>query len=147
MGDLDRERLARFGQRMTEMLNGGMLSLMTSIGQQTGLFEVMARLEPETSERIAAAAGLNERYVREWLDTMVTGKIVEYSPNGRTYFLPAEHAALLTRAAGPDNLAVLAQTVPLLAESRKASSTAFIAAAETAGKFRTAAQGQSLAGG
>lgn len=119
MGDLDQERLGRFGERMTEILNGGMLSLMTSIGHQTGLFEVMAALESETSERIAAAAGLNERYVREWLDTMVTGRIVDYSPKDRIYFLPAEHAALLTRAAGPDNLAVLAQTVPLLAEVQK----------------------------
>jgi 2-polyprenyl-3-methyl-5-hydroxy-6-metoxy-1,4-benzoquinol methylase len=119
MGDLDRERVARFGERMTGILNGGMLSLMTSIGHQTGLFEVMATLEPETSDRIAAVAGLNERYVREWLDTMVAGRIVDYSPNDRTYVLPAEHAALLTRAAGPENLAVLAQTVPLLAEVHK----------------------------
>jgi len=100
---------------MTDLLNGGMLSLMTSIGYRTGLFEVMAKLEPASSEKIAAAAGLNERYVREWVNTMASGNIVAYSPDDRTYFLPQEHAALLTAAAGPDNLAALAYTVPLLA--------------------------------
>jgi 2-polyprenyl-3-methyl-5-hydroxy-6-metoxy-1,4-benzoquinol methylase len=115
MAALDQARVDLFARRMTDIVNGGMLSLMTSIAYQTGLFEVMAKLESASSERIAAEAGLNERYVREWLNTMVTGRIVEYSPDTRTYFLPPEHAALLTAAAGPDNLAALAHTVPLLA--------------------------------
>jgi SAM-dependent methyltransferase len=54
-------------------------------------------------------AGLKERYVREWLGAMVTGRIIEYDPATRRYWLPREHAASLTRAAGPDNLAALSQ--------------------------------------
>ena len=34
--------------------------------------------------------------------------------NEATYVLPPEHAALLTRAAGPDNFATFAQYIPLL---------------------------------
>ena len=60
---------------MMDILNGGMFSLMTSIGHQTGLFESMADLPLPTREQIAELSGLNERYVREWLNTMVTGKI------------------------------------------------------------------------
>ena len=37
---------------------------------------------------------------------MVTGRIVEYDPERRTYRLPPEHALSLTRAGGPRNLAV-----------------------------------------
>jgi 2-polyprenyl-3-methyl-5-hydroxy-6-metoxy-1,4-benzoquinol methylase len=45
---------------------------------------------------------------------MVTGRIVDYdSQNGR-YSLPAEHAGFLTRAAGPYNLASIAQLIPML---------------------------------
>ena len=44
---------------------------------------------------------------------MTTGQIVEHDPAG-TYRLPAEHAAWLTRAASPDNLAVTAQWIPTL---------------------------------
>ena len=36
---------------------------------------------------------------------MVTGRVVEYESAARTYWLPREHAASLTRTAGPDNLA------------------------------------------
>ncbi len=91
MAELDQEKMEDFGGRMMDILNGGMLSLMTSIGHQTGLFEAMAGMPQATSHDVATAAGLDERYVREWLDTMVTGKILEYSPEERAYTLPAEH--------------------------------------------------------
>jgi len=41
-------------------------------------------------------AALKERYVREWLGSMVTSGIFTYSPHARTYALPEEHAVLLT---------------------------------------------------
>ncbi len=115
MTQLDQEKVGRFAERMTDIVNGGALSLMISIGYETGLFEAMAKSAPASSEKIASDAGLNERYVREWLDTMVTGRIIDYSPESGTYVLPPEHAALLTLASGPDNMAVLAHSVPLLA--------------------------------
>ncbi|HEU5260751.1 MAG TPA: hypothetical protein VFU41_04905 [Gemmatimonadales bacterium] len=42
------------------------------MGHRTGLFDVMSKLPPATSDEIAARAVLNERYVREWLGAMVT---------------------------------------------------------------------------
>jgi 2-polyprenyl-3-methyl-5-hydroxy-6-metoxy-1,4-benzoquinol methylase len=76
----------------------------------------MAGLPPSNSEEICSAANLNERYVREWLDAMVVGRIVEYDPENGTYHLPPEHAAFLTRAAAPDNIAVTAQFIPLMSQ-------------------------------
>ncbi len=112
--EVNEAKVEEFAGKMVGVLNGGMLALMTSIAHQTGLFDVMARMPPSTSEEIASAANLNERYVREWLGAMVVGGIVEYDSAGKTYHLPPEHAACLTRAAGPDNLANLAQYLPLL---------------------------------
>jgi 2-polyprenyl-3-methyl-5-hydroxy-6-metoxy-1,4-benzoquinol methylase len=100
---------------MMGVLNDGAIALMTSIGHRTGLFDVMARLPPSTSHQIAAAANLNERYVREWLAAMVVGSVVEHDPENITYRLPSEHAAWLTRAATPNNIAVAAQLIPVLA--------------------------------
>lgn len=94
-----------FAARMLDILNSSAISLMTSIGHRTELFDTMAELPPSTSRQIADAAGLNERYVREWLGAMVTGRFVDYDPNHKTYSLPAEHAAFLTRAAASDNIA------------------------------------------
>ncbi|MFQ5767492.1 MAG: class I SAM-dependent methyltransferase [Acidobacteriota bacterium] len=99
----------QFAARMLDMANEGFLTLMTSVGHQTGLFDAMAALEAAGSAEIAAAAKLNERYVREWLGAMVTGRMVEYDPEKRTYRLPAEHAASLTRAAGTGNMATMMQ--------------------------------------
>jgi 2-polyprenyl-3-methyl-5-hydroxy-6-metoxy-1,4-benzoquinol methylase len=115
MDELDPTKVNGFAQRMMDIVNGGALSLMTSVGYQTGLFEVMDGLEPASSEKIASEAGLNERYVREWLDGMVTGRIIEYSPQNGSYVLPPEHAASLTLASGPDNMAAFAHSIPLLA--------------------------------
>jgi hypothetical protein len=75
---------------------------------------VIGGLPPSTSEQIASAADLNARYVREWLAAMVVGRIVEHNPEEGTYYLPQEHAAFLTRAASPDNIAVTAQFIPLM---------------------------------
>ena len=84
--------------------------------EQHGGIHVMAELPPSTSSQIADAVGLNERYVREWLGGMTTGGVVEYNPGFATYFLPRDRAALLTRPAGPDNLARTAQFIPMLGE-------------------------------
>jgi len=113
---LDQTRSEAFAGRMMDVLNGAGITLMTSIGHQVGLFDAMADCVPATSQQIAAAAELDERYVREWLGVMVTGRMIDYTPTDGTYILPAEHAAWLTRAAGTDNLAVTAQFVPLLAQ-------------------------------
>jgi 2-polyprenyl-3-methyl-5-hydroxy-6-metoxy-1,4-benzoquinol methylase len=112
----DDARAEAFAERMLDVLNGAAISLMTSIGHQVGLFDTMADLPSATSQQIADAAGLNERYVREWLGVMVTGGVVDHDPLAGTYALPPEHAAWLTRAAGTDNLALQAQYIPLLAQ-------------------------------
>ena len=87
---------------------------MASIGHRTGLFDVMRDLPPSTSEGIAATAGLNERYVREWLGAMVTAGVVEVDPSTSHFRLPAEHAAFLTRAAAADNMAAFTQYISVL---------------------------------
>ena len=102
---IDQQKAEAFAGQMLGMLNGGMLATLTSVGHRTGLFDTMAEMAPATSEQIAKKAGLNERYVREWLGAMATGHVIEYDPAGRTYRLPPEHAAFLTRAAGPNNMA------------------------------------------
>jgi SAM-dependent methyltransferase len=112
--ELDEARAEAFAGRMLDALNAASVTLMTSVGYRTRLFDRLAELAPSTSEEIADAAGLNERYVREWLGAMVTGRVVDYDPGARTYSLPAEHAASLTRTAGPDNIAAIAPYFPLM---------------------------------
>ena len=89
-----------FAERMLRTMNEAALALMVSVGHRTALFDAMAGMPAATSAEIAAAAGLDERYVREWLAVMTTGRIVEHDGAAGSYSLPAGHAAWLTRAAG-----------------------------------------------
>ena len=91
-----------FAGKLLQTYNGAALTIMISVGHRTGLFAAMKGMAPATSAEVALAAGLNERYVREWLGAMVTGGVVVVG-DGR-YTLPDEHAACLTGAesmAGP----------------------------------------------
>jgi 2-polyprenyl-3-methyl-5-hydroxy-6-metoxy-1,4-benzoquinol methylase len=111
----DQSRADAFAASLLESFNRAAFCLMASIGHRTGLFDAMRDRPPSTSPELAHAAGLNERYVREWLGAMVTAGVVEIDVTGSRYSLPPEHAALLTRAAGTDNMALLAQLIPMLA--------------------------------
>ena len=112
----DRAKADAFAGELLTTLNHGAVCLMVSVGHRTGLFDVMSKLPPATSNAIALQAGLNERYVREWLGAMVTARVVEVDPATLHFSLPAEHAAFLTRAAAADNLAVFAQYIPVLGD-------------------------------
>lgn len=112
--ELNQERLEEFGGQALDTLNKAAVALMMSIGHRTRLFSTMAELGETSSEEIAEASGLHERYVREWLGAMVTGGIVDYDEDSNTYSLPPEHAAFLTPEVPTDNMANFAQLIPLL---------------------------------
>jgi 2-polyprenyl-3-methyl-5-hydroxy-6-metoxy-1,4-benzoquinol methylase len=114
MQKFDTLKAENFAGSLIDTLNRGSLSLMISLGHRSGLFDTMAEMDFATSREIADSAKLNERYVREWLGAMVTGRVIEYDPAANTYLLPAEHAAFLTRKAGADNVAVFTQYVAVL---------------------------------
>ncbi len=111
---LDSKKAEAFASRLLGVLNDGALCLMTSIGHRTGLFDTMRDQPPMTSDEIASRAGLNERYVREWLGAMATAGVVEIDSTSVRFTLPPEHAGFLTRAAGADNIGVFTQYIAML---------------------------------
>lgn len=114
-----------FAGRIAGVINDGALAVMISIGHRLGLFETLAGHSSVTSENLAAEAGLAERYVREWLAVMVTGRIVTFDAASGCYGLPPEHAACLINGAPLGNLAVFAQHVALLGQMQDAALTFF----------------------
>ncbi len=76
----DAHKMEAFAGQMMSVINNAALGNMISIGHRTRLFDVMDTMEPATSDEIATCAGLNERYVREWLGALVCGNIIAYSP-------------------------------------------------------------------
>lgn len=123
---IDMAKVEAFGETMTNILNFGMTANMMSIGHQVGLFDAMAAIDDHaTSEQIATAAGLDERYVREWLGAMTSAGVVDYHRGKAGYHLPPEHAALTTRAAGPHNFASYTQFIPMCGSIEPELITAF----------------------
>ena len=91
----DPDLAKQFAGKMLSIYTGAVLTKLIDIGYQTGLFE-SSKLGPASSEELSERAGLNERYVREWLGAMTTGGIYTYDPATQRYTLPDEHAVALT---------------------------------------------------
>lgn len=111
---LDRQRVQDFARKLFGHYTSGILTLLVDIGHKTGLFEAAAK-GPGSSREIADRAGLDERYVREWLAAMATGGIVEYDAVSGAFALPPEHAACLTGTSSR-NLAASSQSLPMLSK-------------------------------
>ena len=114
VASVNQKKTESFGDRLLMALNDGALCLMISVGHRTGLFDAMRNSPAASSKEIAKRAGLKERYVREWLGALLTGGVVEFDASSQGFFLPAEHAAFLTRAAGADNIGVFTQYISSL---------------------------------
>lgn len=102
-------------ERLVQVLDDGAIAVLASIGHDTGLFETLATLPPASSQQLADAAGLDERYVREWLGGVVCAEIVEYDPAARTYALCPEVRPFVT-GTGADNLARTMRLVTLMGQ-------------------------------
>ncbi|WP_194778439.1 class I SAM-dependent methyltransferase [Pararhodonellum marinum] len=113
--DIDPAKAEGFAGSLVEMINQGALTIMVSMGHQLGLFDAMVGLAPSTSAEIAEKTGLHERYVREWLNAMAVGKIVEVDHSSTYFHLPQEHAMYLSRHFPGDNIALFSQYIPVLA--------------------------------
>src|SRR5690349_21911824 len=102
-------------ERLVQVLDDGAIAVLASIGHDTGLFETLATLPPASSQQVADAAGLDERYVREWFGGVVCAEMVEYDPDARTYALCPDVRPFVT-GTGADNLARTMRLVTLMGQ-------------------------------
>jgi 2-polyprenyl-3-methyl-5-hydroxy-6-metoxy-1,4-benzoquinol methylase len=110
--DVETAAVEEFAAKLVEIITGGLLTSLIEIGWRTRLFE-LATAGPATSAELAERGGLQERYVREWLAAMATAGIFEYDAVNRRFWLPVEHAAVLTGDTY-DNLAPVAFLVSVI---------------------------------
>jgi SAM-dependent methyltransferase len=110
MTEPDRRKVREFARHVFGLYTGASLAYLIDIGHRTGLFTAAAA-GPGAPSDLAGRAGLDERYVREWLGAMATGGIMTVEDG--IYALPPEHAAALT-GDGSKNMAPMAAMVTLL---------------------------------
>lgn len=81
--------------RVVTDLGAAFSGVLVNVGRKLGLYQAMANLGACTSVALAAATGIRERYVREWLANQAAGGYVAYDPETRTYALPPAQAMVL----------------------------------------------------
>ena len=83
------------------------------LGDVLGLYRVLADKGPLTSAELAEAAGIHERYAREWLEHQAASELLELEPNGaeRRFQLPEGHDEALLDASSLNYIAPMARAV------------------------------------
>jgi 2-polyprenyl-3-methyl-5-hydroxy-6-metoxy-1,4-benzoquinol methylase len=98
---VDAQKLEQFVFRAVEEVGATLNAALVVMGDKLGLYRALAGAGGLTSAELATRTGLNERYVREWLNAQAAGGYVDYDPPSATYTLPAEQAVALTDPASP----------------------------------------------
>lgn len=112
---------------------GGLLQTMevttVFLGDALGLYTALAETGPITSSKLAEHTGLDERYLREWLDQQAVAGIIAAENGGsapRRYSISPEHAIVLTEKTSPAYLGgvgkllnALGSVLPALVEAFK----------------------------
>ncbi len=88
-----------FAERVVDDLGGAFTVGLAYLGDRLGLFSKLAG-GPLTSGELAQQSGLDERYVREWLNAMVAARYVEHQPDRGAYAMTPEQAAVLADEGG-----------------------------------------------
>lgn len=93
-----RDPLALFSFRLFSNLQGAVTSAMVHLGDRLGLYKALAGLgRPATSDEVAGTAGLDERWVREWLHNQGAAELVTVTTgrDGERFSLSDEATAVL----------------------------------------------------
>jgi SAM-dependent methyltransferase len=104
--------------------------LAVYVGDRLGLYRILAERGSSTSAELAAAAGLSERYVREWLEQQASSAILEVDEahadiGARRYTLPAGHDEALVDDTSLNCIAPIGQLVVACAKPMDAVLDAF----------------------
>ena len=94
------ERDALLGRLYTSTI-GALELFHVYLGDRLGLYQALATQGPLSAKGLASAAGINERYAREWLEQEAVAGILVAEPGGhdeRRYSLPRGHSEVLLDA-------------------------------------------------
>ncbi|HYT52116.1 MAG TPA: hypothetical protein VEL10_07930, partial [Gaiellaceae bacterium] len=86
--------------------------LSVYLGDVLRLYRTLADKGPLTSAELAEAAGIHERYAREWLEHQAASGLLELEPNGdaRRFRLPEGHDEALLDSSSLSYIAPLARS-------------------------------------
>jgi hypothetical protein len=115
----------QFLGRVVADMSSAMGGVLCALGVRLGLFQQLAASGPATSEELAAAAGLDERYLREWLYGMASAGYLEVDRAQARYSVPPGVAAVLAAEGSPVDMTGGYRLLPALTGALDAVTEAF----------------------
>src|SRR5215472_17172762 len=91
---IDDAKLHQFMGQMLSDLGGAASVALVRIGDALGLYKTLHQRGPMTVADLAAAAKVNERYLREWLSQQAASNYLAYDSATQKFTLPPEQAAV-----------------------------------------------------
>ena len=91
---LDSDEVAAFAFDVWNYKQGEQVSIMIHIGHRLGLYGELNGAGPTTAAQLAAGTGLDERWLREWLEGQAAAGLLERDPE-TGFELSAVGAAVL----------------------------------------------------
>jgi SAM-dependent methyltransferase len=85
-----------FTEKVLADTSAAAVTILATLGDRLGLFRALADREPATPARLAARAGLQERYTREWLAAMFSAGYLEHDPVTGCFVLPSDRVPALS---------------------------------------------------
>ncbi|XP_021339979.1 uncharacterized protein LOC110441198 [Mizuhopecten yessoensis] len=80
--------LETYSKNITDFITGSYITSAIRLGKDLGLFDELKRLDKAvSSQQLADACNLKERYVREWLGCLVSARIVSLDESDN-YYIP-----------------------------------------------------------
>jgi hypothetical protein len=98
---MDSKKVEALAFRIVNDSGGAYTLALAYIGDRLGLFKAMSGAGPLTSTELARKTGLNERYVREWLKSMVASEYLDCDPATGRYVMTPEQAYVISDEESP----------------------------------------------
>ena len=88
--EFDHEKAQRFAARTGQQLAAAMNCYLSYIGDDLGLYKAILELGWVTSDELAAATGLHERWIREWLRHQACNQHLDYDVEKDAFSISSE---------------------------------------------------------
>jgi 2-polyprenyl-3-methyl-5-hydroxy-6-metoxy-1,4-benzoquinol methylase len=121
---IDQAALEQFMRQLIGTMTGGMMCFSILLGDELGLYQLMAEAGPTTAEELAGKVSCNVRLVQEWLDGQAANGIVtHHADDGRYELRPeavwplADESSPVFVARGMNVLASVFSDLPKIADA------------------------------
>jgi 2-polyprenyl-3-methyl-5-hydroxy-6-metoxy-1,4-benzoquinol methylase len=101
---IDEAKLHQFVGQMLADLGGATSVALVRMGDALGLYKTLQAKGPMTVPELAAAAKVNERYLREWASHHAASNYLSYNPSTQKFSLPEEQAMVFAIDDSPVNM-------------------------------------------